>query len=305
MSVKKGSVLKEGSFNTNFGHKDTGFDILWTGTEDIKDDGEIFILKIKFVSEKKDSSEIKINYSPDDTFNSMWEDVKLECKNIKIKKVKQSVTTAPQATGQSNNVEEAEIIAPSASQVVQAAQRALKDEKADSVYETKKNDSFLKSFNSNLTDMVGEKKDWAADYDSFKQMYNGAYESEFFNKISEIKSDDLSNAISSVMQDMGISNIKEVPEEKQEEFVKKVQKQMNKLSDDMPDLENEVDTKEAMKLVKQAYGVSSGGVPEEVEITKENGNRLWLYVTLSAVVIVVIAVMIIIIIKKRKGENKK
>ena len=67
----------------------------------------------------------------------------------------------------------------------------------------------------------------------------------------------------------------------------------------MPDVEGDVDTDEAMKLFKQAYGLANGGVPQKVEVSERNDVRIIVITTVVSAVIIT-AVAAIIIYKKRR-----
>lgn len=84
VSVACGNAFSKGIFQDNIGINIGEFDILWTGTEDVKTDEILFVLKIKSIGGLSKDSLIKMNYSKEDTFNEKWEDVLLDCEDIVI-----------------------------------------------------------------------------------------------------------------------------------------------------------------------------------------------------------------------------
>ena len=82
--VSRGSILNHGNFQDNLGLKNGQFDILWSGTEDMKKNGTLFTLSVQLKKKNVNNSTIELSYSQEDTFNENWEDVSLLCKNIEL-----------------------------------------------------------------------------------------------------------------------------------------------------------------------------------------------------------------------------
>ncbi len=107
ISVTSGASFV-GSFENNIGDKNGEFDVLWTGSSAIDENGTILNLKFKVVTDKELTSTIKTRYSQDDTFNEEYKDVILDCKDITVKlNLTQSSgdpgTTEPTNPGGGNN----------------------------------------------------------------------------------------------------------------------------------------------------------------------------------------------------------
>lgn len=310
VSIKKGDLLKDGNFNTNFGLSDTHFDIIWNNTENIKGDGTIFILEAKTKQKFKSNAKISLSYSQEDTFNESWEDVKLDCKSVTVKKSDETSTTVNQSEKEETTLQSVNFQMPDSKQILSAIDNAFEETDYSSVYEAAKYDEFIDEVNKNISEAVGDKENntWIPDYNTFTQMYEDSYESEFFNTVTQYDSAKVNEAIATVMQKMGVSEITDLPEEDQEKFIKKVKKEFEKADLEIPDIEKDVDTDEAMKLIKQTYGLSTGGVPQKVEINENASNKnivIWLIIVIAVVLIVAVLTILIIKIKKKKSEGKK
>ena len=103
---------------------------------------------------------------------------------------------------------------------------------------------------------------------------------------------------------MKISSVSEITEEQKEKFVKEVQKSLNKVNPNMPDVESDVDTDEAMKLFKQAYGLANNGVPPKLEVSEKDNRQIVIISTAAAVVITATVTAIIVYKKKNKKEEE-
>lgn len=92
VDVKSGELTQNGLFNHNADINDGTFDVVWTGTESIGDDGIICYLQAECV-EDFDSFNFEISYSQPDTFDENFDDIELICKAIELKGVVSSQAT--------------------------------------------------------------------------------------------------------------------------------------------------------------------------------------------------------------------
>lgn len=307
VSVKKGDFADEGNFSTNFGVRDTGFDVIWNSTGNVAKDGTLFVLTVKLKEAVKDKAVIKLSYSKPDTFDSMWKDVALDCHDITVTKTAQASATTVSQEKATTATASAEPTLPSDDKIVESYKQSLKELKYKDVYEAAGHDDFVKMINAKLSDAAGVKnRTWVSDYDSVIRLYEQAYENIFFATITgSTDSSDVSKAVQEVMRKMKISSVSEIPEDQEEKFVKEVQKELNKVDPNMPDVESDVDTAEAMKLFKQAYGLANNGVPPKVEVSERDNKRIIIISTAAAAAVAVCAAAIIIYRKKRKNNEEE
>lgn len=307
VSVKKGDFADEGNFSTNFGVRDTGFDVIWNSTGSVAKDGTLFVLTVKLKEEVKDKAVIKLSYSKPDTFDSMWKDVALDCRNITVTKASQASATTVSQENVTSATASAGPTLPSDDKIVEIYKQSFKELKYKDVYEAAGHDDFVKMINAKLSDAAGVKnRTWVSDYDSVIRLYEQAYENIFFATITgSTDSSDVSKAVQEVMRKMKISSVSEIPEDQEEKFVKEVQKELNKVDPNMPNVESDVDTDEAMKLFKQAYGLANNGVPPKVEVSEKDNKRIIIISTVAAATVAVCAAAIIIYRKKRKNNEEE
>lgn len=302
VSVKKGDFADEGNFSTNFGVRDTGFDVIWNSTGNVAKDGTLFVLTVKLKEAVKDKSIIKLSYSKPDTFDSMWKDVALDCHDITVTKTAQASATTVSQEKATTATASAEPTLPSDDKIVEIYKKSLKELKYKDVYEAAGHDDYVKMINAKLSDAAGVKnRTWVSDYDSVIRLYEQAYENIFFATITgSADSSDVSKAVQEVMRKMKISSVSEIPEDQEEKFVKEVQKELNKVDPNMPNVKSDVDTDEAMKLFKQAYGLANNGVPPKVEVSEKDNKRIIIISTAAAAAVATGTAAIIIYRKKRK-----
>lgn len=144
VSVKKGDFADEGNFSTNFGVRDTGFDVIWNSTGNVAKDGTLFVLTVKLKEAVKDKAEIKLSYSKPDTFDSMWKDVALDCRNITVTKASQASATTVSQEKETTATAPVGPTLPSDDKIVEIYKHSLKELKYKDVYEAAGHDDFVK-----------------------------------------------------------------------------------------------------------------------------------------------------------------
>lgn len=80
VSVKKGAVLSSGNFVQNADAAlENSFDVVWNSSIENKANGDLFVVTFKLPDKASGDYSLKITYDKDNTFNSKYDDVTLEC----------------------------------------------------------------------------------------------------------------------------------------------------------------------------------------------------------------------------------
>lgn len=82
--VLQGELLSNGSFDYNSIPGTDRTDIVWTGTSEIAQDGELCTAYFTVADSAKGDYTVNITYLQGDTFNEHYEDVKLVCENVTV-----------------------------------------------------------------------------------------------------------------------------------------------------------------------------------------------------------------------------
>ena len=82
-SVLRSSLFSDGMFSYNT-DEEGALLLVWSGTEDMREDGELFLLDFSLLRDMEQDTVIGLSYSQADTFNSAWEDVGLYCEEITV-----------------------------------------------------------------------------------------------------------------------------------------------------------------------------------------------------------------------------
>ena len=83
--VVRGQILSGGMFSHNMAESGK-IVIVWSGTADVSQDGELFLLQFDLIDELEKDTNLQMQYSQMDTFNSAWQDVVLCCEEITVEK---------------------------------------------------------------------------------------------------------------------------------------------------------------------------------------------------------------------------
>lgn len=84
LSVEAGDLLS-GLFNDSIGTSQSGgFDVVFTNSADITEDGVLFTVVFQTASEVYGSKSLNITYSAEDTFNENWDPVELSTEPITV-----------------------------------------------------------------------------------------------------------------------------------------------------------------------------------------------------------------------------
>ena len=85
VSVIKGSLIKSGLFDDSIGTRQKPeFKVIWCGSEEIENDGELFRVKLKIDENASDNFQIKVSYESANTFDKDYKEVKLNCEDITV-----------------------------------------------------------------------------------------------------------------------------------------------------------------------------------------------------------------------------
>lgn len=85
ISVKAGKLMSDGIFNDSIEtSKDNSFKVLWSTTDDMKENGELFIMTFSVSEFVRGNQTIQLSIEQGDTFNETWEDVELQTSVINV-----------------------------------------------------------------------------------------------------------------------------------------------------------------------------------------------------------------------------
>lgn len=310
VSVSKGTVTNKGSFISNFGTNDGEFNVVWNNTNEIKEDGSLFVIGVK-AKQNFDSAKISLSFSQPDTFNEQYKDVVFSCKDIAVScKKGEGPTTQPvsekvtEKTGDNTTAP----TAPQTSQIKDAVDIALKDNGYKKISDVEKTDTkFVEKVNGNLEKINGN-ADTYRNLSEVKRAYDNAIETEFLEAVNNsiAAPETIKDAIETAMVECSVTSLDELDEKALPKFLKAVEKNLKALDDKIPSLTDSLDEESAMKTVKKLYGSleltdSKTDVKKEIEQQKKNNNITIIVISVAVFLVAVVSTTIIL---KKKKVNK-
>lgn len=320
VSVSRGELLKKGNFNTNMGINDGHFDVLWSYSENINGDGELFEASFKVQDNVTEDFQIALSYSAEDTFNESWDDVTLNCHPISVhilssaeaEKTEPStemLTQAETVIQLPSSTEQQSIINPP--NILNAVDTALERAGVASVDDIsgENQETFLQIVNENLSKTGGNDASGIQSFNELKTLYTQAY-IENFKKIVlanlEIKAiiDTLQKGLTSV----DAQSFETVQESRKGELIQMIDTEFANLCAQIPPLSGKIEDATAFEVLWDLYQdsvVSLKNSSAEIQNTQKNEQKqvTWIIAVCLVVVVVIIGVILYFCQKKKAVHN--
>lgn len=305
-SVSRGEITTKGNFNTNLGINDGKFDVLWNNTENITDDGSLFVFSAQAKTTITKDTEIKISFSQPDTFNESYQDVVLDCHNITISA--EEVETTQPTTDSASDDETATDPSTNpidSSQVVDAVKMALDKFGYKNLFEVTDEQQFIDEVNKNLETLTGTSFHSVSDMESLKSLYTSAYEGQFVEETTNnIDPEALHSAIDKALKTIGAKSIDEIADKDKAKFVAEVEKNLKEEDADVPSISEDIGTDEAIDIIEKIYNSTSANDEASSEESTENANYTLIIVLCAIALCLVIGAILFIRKRKRTSNNK-
>ena len=297
-SVSRGEITAKGNFNTNLGINDGRFDVLWNNTEDVTENGTLFVISALAKNELSKDTEIKLSFSQPDTFNEKYEDVAFNCKNIIISTEKIETTTV-----ETHQNEESTTKAPSpidSSQVLDAVKITLEQSGYKSLSDVTDKEKFVREFNKNLEIITGSNEHNVSNFESLVSLYEGKFITDATNNIEQ---NDIQTAINEALKSVNALSIEEIKDKDKEKFVKNIEEKLKEQNPDTPNISEELETDKALDIIKKLYNSTNVEESKQQNNENNNSNKAIIIVAVS-VGLVTLLISVVIIFKKKKLSKR-
>lgn len=320
VSVSRGELLKKGNFNTNMGINDGHFDVLWSYSENINGDGELFEASFKVQDNVTEDFQIALSYSAEDTFNESWDDVILNCHPISVHILSSAEAEKTEPSTEMLTQAETVIQLPSPTEqqstinppnILNAVDTALESAGVASVDDIsgENQETFLQIVNENLSKSGGNDVSGIQSLDELKTLYTQAY-IENFKKIVlanlEIKAiiDTLQKGLTSV----DAQSFETVQESRKGELIQMIDTEFANLCAQIPPLSGKIEDATAFEVLWDLYQdsvVSLKNSSAEIQNTQKNEQKqvTWIIAVCLVVVVVIIGVILYFCQKKKAVHN--
>lgn len=300
--ITAGEITKNGMMNDSIGVSPEGrIDVIWSGTQNETADDTLFV--ISFNAVKEENTQIKLSYSQPDTFNEAWEDVELKCTDITVDFTAEKETEPPPDTL---------LVTPDSEEIKDAVDIVLGEmDKGhiDEISEEEKVD-FVDRTNEILESLVGKSKKPFESVDEIKDAYNGAVVDKYVDDmLSAVDGDKIESAINDSLASVGAESVEQIPAEKKEEFVQRVESNFSQYAPDVETISDKLTVDEAVEAIKQLQGENEVAVTQgkKVPETQTKNNTATIIILIAAVIFsaVIITVTVVYIKRKKKRRHNK
>lgn len=294
-TISKGKVTSDGNFNNNIAtaEKSGNVSVWWNSTDNVVGDGSLMYITVSILDAPVDTLSLNITYSQEDTFNSEWKDVELDCYSIDYP-IQGSVIGIGEETKKNDDVNVKEETSTEKSSeekqnIVDEKQSELDQQKG-----TPTEDIVYKAYDEkivpdNIVSDEGEK--------TFLDTAIKAADS--VAEVSKIGDDKVKRALARKMKEYGIRDSHDIPEKQQYEF-------WNAVAEDLISIEG-VDEKSISNIdvakLSENIIVTSEDIENADLLAKpvaKKSTRKNIYIWFEAAALILIFVGIIIIRRRRK-----
>lgn len=295
-SVSRGTVTQSGMFNDSIsGNTKNCFDIIWNSTENINEDGTLFVLVFKCKETKDTETEITLDFRQQDTFNEKWEDVELTAKPIKIKIGETASYSQPSSVSKQPNNDD----------IQKAVETALNEVGVNSIndLDEAQYDEVVKLADKTLNLLTGNEETGFESIDDVKTKYSSAVSQNYVKKaIEAVDGDKIASIIKLAAEDCGADSPEKVPPEKQADFVRTVEEKLAEEAPDLGTVSDKLNEQTAFETIlslseKNKVEVTSGVKIPEPKKTPKAANTSFI---ILAVAVIVLAAVVIALLKHKK-----
>lgn len=216
-TVSRGSVTEQGMFENSIdtGEK-TSFDIVWNNTSEIKEDGTLAVIGFTCSDKATGQTELKIGYSPEDTFNEKYENAALECKNGMI-----------DFSGEIRTDERADRREVTPEDIVLAVETVQGDP------QIKPTPAVMEAINSLLSQITGNPENYFTSPDEITGSYTEALKETFVEDVlGTVGEEKVLEIIQSALDLTGADSVESIQEDKQIDFINNVE---TAIKEELPD----------------------------------------------------------------------
>ena len=312
--VSSGSITRDGLFNstiTDYYSVKGKFDVVWSESKEVKDDGTLFIMTYQVKETAEDGEyNISVTYSQDDTFNEDFKDVKMSCSPVKvyIGDVQQPTTKSEQTTekqstpaNDKDSVSDDYLIS-SLNQVIDSFGK----NDVNSLTE-KQQETAVEYVNNRIESYGGGKR-----YESFEELrqdYVEATINEASRKITESTDPDvIISAAEEVLKEYGVDSFSQIPAEKKQEAAEKMLEKLAEAGADESGMQHIGSVDDVAEALDKAVDTAKVDSKEAFDVTpeglkKSRTKRTVIIISISIVVAIVAAAISIIVIKRKRGSK--
>ena len=308
--VLRGALLNEGLLNDSITEATKGsFDVVWSNTQNVTDDGTILLLNFKVTSDAQNGNhKIDVSYNQADTFNEAMQDVVFCCKSVEIVIGKNTVETtsteaSPSVTQKPIEDVDSLFLKISFEKVLDSLNIESFDLMSDEDFEKFKEliSKELVNYGASGDELDNKSKD------EIEEIYNDASKDAFVDSVvNTVDGNVIDNVIKENLSAVGAENIESIPPEKQKEFVDGV---VNTLTENGAEIEALPDSFTDEQIIDAIEAVSDRnesetGVMVDGFVPVDPPKSYGIYIAVAIAFVAIITVIAVLIIKHKSNKKR-
>lgn len=280
--VENGTITN-GSFVSN------AQSLLWDSAKDSTASGELTTLEFQIMKEVK-NNDYNIIIDAVECYNIHEEEVNITGLETKESNTSEkSTTTRADKQNEKNNNE----------QLLEVIESIIKENGYPSISDIKSdNQSFVERVNKKAASIHLSQRFKTVDeiVNTYREIFIDRYADTVVEKSTNKEVNDV---LQSALKKTGAKSLEELTPEQKKTFVEEFEKEMGKISGDIPVLSKKVDTHTAVEAIQKAVKQGSTEKTETESVIK--GKQIWIFIGVG--IILFVTIIVIFVIKKRKNHN--
>lgn len=295
-TVSRGSVTEQGMFENSIdtGEK-TSFDIVWNNTSEIKEDGTLAVIGFTCSDKATGQTELKIGYSPEDTFNEKYENAALECKNGMI-----------DFSGEIRTDERADRREVTPEDIVLAVETVQGDP------QIKPTPAVMEAINSLLSQITGNPENYFTSPDEINAAYTEAVKESFVKEVLNVVDETkVVEVIQNALTLIGADSVETVPEDMKIDFINHIELELKEELPEVKELSDFISKADEITVIAQLYSEANAIIEKRNSITGKitdyvtKNLAIWAMCIVGAILIISTVILSNVIITKKKKSRAK
>lgn len=296
VDIIPGNVISTGTLFHNLGLHTNTVDVSWYDVSDHNSDGVLFVISLKPTDKLKNEKQthIEMTVSQEDTFNSQFNDVVLDCNTISI-----SYGESPEQNATSSNPiqETASEVLVTDAQVIDAVDAALGNTESGSIDDV--DSDTVAEVNDNLRTIAGPNAPQFNSVEELRGRYGAAQRNEYLEQARRnLEPSAISNTLTGVLEKRNASSFSELSGSEKSDAVAEAYQKMHEADDTLPDISDYLNVDESAEVFDSLISDAPTQV-EEGGLEKTQNNGLQIHIIIVITLIILCCIVCIFAYKKK------
>lgn len=302
-TVKKGSFLNSGSFETSAGTgKEGSLDVIYAGTKAVTSDGTLFSVTMEYTADQVLSSSISVSFSQSDTFNEQYTDVSFLCEPVTVSFPADEVKTEVAQTSKSDTA----VIQNYDQDILSVVQDAL-----DS-FGVRKIEDVPQEQQDEFMARVKEDSEYVLSFETIEQIEDGfalSVQNDIHDSLStkDIE-EDFDSVVRKALDEFGAQNVEDIPSEKRQAFIQEVIEGVAAFDEELADEFVRLGDEDILETIRANYSGSAPVEYPEKSLSQRISDGIYehkaIVISAAGIVVLILTALALYIYKMKRRKEK-